>query len=46
VQRLQKRQINIDNTIEQGTLRYYLDRQGFILQEAWRNRGHYWLNNP
>lgn len=46
VQRLQKRQINIDNTIEQGTLRYHLHKQGFILQEAWRNRGHYWLNNP
>ncbi|HNL37449.1 MAG TPA: ComEC/Rec2 family competence protein, partial [Agitococcus sp.] len=46
VQRLQKRQIDIDNTIEQGTLRYYLHKQGFILQEAWRNRGHYWLNMP
>ena len=46
VQRLQKRQIDIDNTIEQGTLRYHLHKQGFILQEAWRNRGHYWLNMP
>lgn len=46
MQRLQKRKINIDNTIEQGTLRYHLHSQGFILQEAWRKRGHYWLNMP
>lgn len=44
VQRLQQRQIDIDNTIEQGTLRYHLHAQGISLQEAWRNRGHYWLN--
>lgn len=46
LERLSARQISIDNTIEHGSLRYHLTKQGIITREAWRQRGHYWLNSP
>ena len=46
ITRLQQRQIGIDSTIEHGTLRYLLGKEGIIEREAWRERGHYWLNVP
>ena len=46
IQRLIQSQTVIDNTIDHGTLRYHLTKQGIISREAWRQRGHYWLNAP
>ena len=46
LERLSKLQIGIDNTIQHGTLRYHLTKQGIIARQAWRQRGHYWLNLP
>ncbi|MFO1391596.1 MAG: DNA internalization-related competence protein ComEC/Rec2 [Agitococcus sp.] len=46
IARLQQRQLAIDSTIQHGTLRYLLGKEGIIKREAWRERGHYWLNVP
>jgi competence protein ComEC len=46
VARLNTQHIAIDNTIQHGTLRYHLAKQGIITRQAWRQRGHYWLNVP
>ena len=46
LERLSKLQIGIDNTIQHGTIRYHLTKQGIISRAAWRQRGHDWLNVP
>jgi competence protein ComEC len=46
IARLDTQHIAIDNTIQHGTLRYHLAKQGIIARQAWRQRGHYWLNLP
>ncbi|PTQ90373.1 DNA internalization-related competence protein ComEC/Rec2 [Agitococcus lubricus] len=46
IARLQQAKVTIDSTIEQGTLRYHWQSQQKVHKEAWRLRGHYWLNAP
>jgi len=46
IARLDTQHIAIDNTIQHGTLRYHLTKKGIIARQAWRQRGHYWLNLP
>jgi competence protein ComEC len=46
IERLNAKNIAIDNTITQGTLIYQLSPTAMIQKEVWRERGHYWLNSP
>lgn len=46
IERLRSNNIAIDNTINQGTLRYLFAPTQAIQKEVGRERGHYWLNAP